>query len=325
MQLPISIFRTFHSLIYARALLIATKLDFFETIHNNQGLSLEDLSEKTETDPQALIKMVRIFQEKKMLYMDSEQKLYLTKYGIKLFISRESKIRDYIQLQNHTWSRLNNLEYLINKNNPKLDYHDENIDKQTYLNGMHQVSRIFSNTFAKKIKLDSNFQTLLDVGGAASDYSRALKKRYPQLDITVLDLPNQIKNIQNNKELFNPDYNYIAGNIFEVTLKSHWDIILINNFIHLFSLSKVYDIVTKLYLHLNSGGKLIIFDQFFGINKLFNRFCYYIDMNYYTVGGSCHDKNDIFKMLKNNFKLKNIKFKPLYKFPPCALFQIIKQ
>lgn len=324
MRLPIAIFRTFHSLIYARTLLVATKLCFFEIIHDNPGLSLEDLSEKTETDPQALKKMVRIFQAKKLLYMDSEQTLYLTKYGIKLFISPESKIRDYIQLQNHTWSRLNNLEYLINNNNSKLDYHAENVDKQSYLNGMHQVSRILSSTIAKKIKLNSNFQSLLDVGGAGSDYARALKEKYPKIDITVLDLPNQIKNIQNNKELFNPDYKYIAGDIIDVTLKSHWDIILICNFIHLFSLSKVYDIICKLDQHLNSGGKLIIFDQFFGINKLFDRFCYYIDMNYYTVGGSCHDKYDIYRMLKDNFQFKDIKFKPLYRFPPCALFQITK-
>ena len=104
-----------------------------------------------------------------------------------------------------------------------------------------------------------------------------------------------------------------------------WDVILINNFVHLFTHQEVQKIIDKLYGNLKTNGKIIIFDQFFGINKIFDRFCSYMDLNYLTVGGACHDKSDIYELLAKYFPTKSIKFRPLYMFPGCGIFETSKQ
>ena len=120
---------------------------------------------------------------------------------------------------------------------------------------------------AEKIDLEGR-KKLLDIGGGSGAYSLAFLEKNPELEATILDLPETIevtekllKNIPNKERI------KTRGQDYKEELPQGYDAILLSNIIHSNSSKDNQRLVEKCHRTLNDKGVIIIHDYILDDNK----------------------------------------------------------
>lgn len=101
-------------------------------------------------------------------------------------------------------------------------------------------------------------RTLLDIGGGDGTTTRALAGRYPDLHITLFDLPS-VAGIARNMTPDRSSIEVMSGNIFEDELPNGVDAVLFSHVLEAFSPTEIDTLLRKAFAALEPGGRLLVY------------------------------------------------------------------
>lgn len=128
--------------------------------------------------------------------------------------------------------------------------------KRDFLMGMHGFGMLSSPKVVAAHDL-SRFHHLVDLGGATGHLALAARERYPNLKITLFDLPTVIPFA---REMTRGEVELVAGDFFVDALPPA-DLYAVGRILHDWSEEKIGRLLAKIYAALPSGGALLIAER----------------------------------------------------------------
>jgi len=140
-------------------------------------------------------------------------------------------------------------------------HEDPGLDKVFY-NFMGSWSKLVTPLWLKKIDF-SNFQSVVDVGGGDATNSIALAEAFPNVKITLMDIPDSCKIAQSHidQKQLTDRIQVVGGDIFVDDFPKNQDCFLFIHVLVIWSLDKNTSLLRRAYQALKPGGSLIIFNM----------------------------------------------------------------
>ena len=249
--------------VYARAIVIATKLGVFEALRDG-GRSADEIAEACGTDPRATAKLMNLLVT--MRYLRHRDGAYTLARHVKRWLLADSRgsVRDVILMKELEWSWIDQLETFVRDGRP-LDVHGtmSTEDWSAYQRGMRAQANPLASWLARRVPVPAGARDMLDIGGSHGYFSVVLCRRHPQLRATVLDLPDAVEHAAPllEREAMGDRVVLRAGDALTDDLgESAYDLILVFSLVHHFDDATNRLLVSRAARALRPGGYLVIGD-----------------------------------------------------------------
>lgn len=139
-------------------------------------------------------------------------------------------------------------------------YENSAIDADTshaYSHLMAQSMTLISGHILDAINL-SSAQHILDLGGGTGAFARAVQVRYPDVKVTVADLPHVAALARAEHGNTEPKLTFWGGDMLEEALPTGADTLTLIRILHDHNTDRVQQILRKARAYLAEGGELII-------------------------------------------------------------------
>ena len=293
----------------SRILLTGFELDIFSNI-NEAGTTNIQLADKLDLDKHACERLLNALVSLGFLLKDNQ--LYLNTPDSYTFLSKKSK--DYLgglMHTNHLWNTWSNLTSVV-----KTGYsaHPDEINERgegwlnPFITAMHDRAKKQAPQQLAVIDL-SGVKSVLDIGGGSGAYSMQFIRLKPDIEATVLDLPNVIP-ITNTfivKEGFSGKIKTFKGDYTIDELPNGFDLLFLSAVIHSNSLEINQELIKKCFHSLNGNGKIIIQDWIMNKDRTLptSGAVFAINMLVGTEAGDCFTEQEVEEML-TSVGFKNI-------------------
>lgn len=201
---------------------------------------------------------------------------------------------DIIKHADTLWQRWSDLDAIVRTGKPSAASRDHT----SFIKGMHNIAVFKAPPVIDAIGL-KGVQKAMDLGGGPGTYAMELAKR--GVDVTIFDLPETIKVAKEVvKKSGLKNISFTAGNILSGSIKGSYDLILMSQLLHAFSVEESITTIKKCKDALNSGGRVVIHEFFidktrtaplpaalFSVNMLVN-----------TPAGRCYPPAEMKQWLK---------------------------
>jgi 2-polyprenyl-3-methyl-5-hydroxy-6-metoxy-1,4-benzoquinol methylase len=300
----------------------AYKLNLFSLLEKRK-LSAKSLAKKLSLPLGSLTRFLKALVALKLLCFRGRKYFLTPSFSKYLLPQSRFFLGNFLSHRVNLWDDWQNLLKALKTNQPitftRKHQQDYPSRLTIYLLAMKEIATLKAPLVASQINL-KKYQTFLDLGGGLGEYSRIFRQRYPQLKITLFDLPQVIKKAR--KYLREQGINFQAGNcLVDNWGEKKYEVVFISNLLHLYSARENCRIISKCFQSLKKGGLIIIHDW---IENLKNPTSCLFDLNMLvgTVNGRVYSRQEIKKWLQQaNFK--KIKFS-LIDEQTSALFQGVK-
>ena len=144
------------------------------------------------------------------------------------------------------------------------DYPADDPRWRRYIRAMFELARLSGPEVARKLRLPTQPQHLLDIAGGHGWFAAELCKRYPGLHATVLDLPGSV---EIGREIISEHgmsdrVRHIEGDMLTDNLGGPYDAVLCFQIIHHLSPEQNVALFQRVHAALAPGGTLAIMDYF---------------------------------------------------------------
>ena len=244
-----------------------------------------------------------------------ESTYYNTHNSSKYLIRNKSSYIGYVALYHK--SRYNvwgNLEKSLKTGKPLAAASFLAPDKNqinNYARAMSARAQLEVNSVLERIDL-SNCKKLLDLGGAPGTFAVAFANKYPNLDITVFDLPDMMETTKEVTGGLSERIHLVDGNFDTEPIGTNYCAIFMSQIIDSLGKKNVENLFVKVYSALKDGGSIIIRDYLLRENNTEPEIAMFRSLNVLltTNAGRLYGINEFYEMLlKAGFK--NILFKEL--------------
>jgi len=238
----------------ARVVLTANNLGVFESLQKPSFV--RELAKKLTADPRAMeilldaltgIGLVK--KDRAGRYRNSPvSKRYLVK-------SSRSYQGDIVRHASSMWENFSRLDEVVRKGRPAR--HSRNSDDhEAFIMGMHNLSHMRSKDLVMAIGL-KGVRSMLDLGGGPGTNAVAMAKK--GVKATIFDLPETIAIARKviRQEQAN-GISFVAGDFHQDSIGSGYDLILISQIFHAFSIEENKTLLLKSREALNSGGRVAV-------------------------------------------------------------------
>ena len=152
--------------VYARAIVIATKLGVFEALRDG-GRSAEEIAGACGTDLRATAKLLNLLVT--MRYLRHRDGAYTLARHVKRWLLADSRgsVRDVILMKELEWSWIDQLETFVRDGRP-LDVHGtmSTEDWSAYQRGMRAQANPLASWLARRVPVPAGARDMLDIGGS---------------------------------------------------------------------------------------------------------------------------------------------------------------
>ena len=280
----------------AKIYLTAIKLDIFSHLHTPQ--TAEWLADTIGADSLFLKRLLEALVA--MELVKGQEAQFQNVPIVTEFLSRQSPfyMGEMMLLQDTEWNHWGSLETIIRSGKPA-------VTGNIFMNDPEQgekVHRVLAK-MAKRMAPDllrrfdlSSCQTLLDVGGGAGIFSSEFLKAYPQIQVTLFDLPQvlPITQKQMEKEGLTDRVKLIPGNFNQDEIFGTYDVVFLSDILHYQTPDENGSLFQKLYRNVAANGRIIVKDMFLGDegspgwNAIFS-----MHLMVYTENGRCCKRQDV--------------------------------
>ncbi len=137
-------------------------------------------------------------------------------------------------------------------------------DPQTarnFLLALDDVAALFGSDFGRQLTLEG-CRRLLDVGGGVGSYSLALLERYPQLEVTILDLPAVVPWAREFVAQAGAAERVVVEpfDFLHDPLPRGYDVVLLSNILHDLPPAVNQGLLTAAYQALEPGGRVVVYE-----------------------------------------------------------------
>lgn len=260
---PTPIIDTFHAVIVARAVMVATKLGVFEAVAAGAGTATE-IARDLDADARATEKLLNVLVATG--YLRCREGRYAPTRLARRWLLRDApqSIHDNMLLRFLEWEAIETIEDFVRSGQP-LDVHDRIRDDQweTYQRGMRCLARLTAGEVARRVKLSPNPRTMLDVGGGHGAYAVAFCRRHKRLAATILDLPPAVETAAPilAEEGMGARVVHRPGDALTEDLgESAWDLIFMSHLVHHFDAGTNAVLLKRAARALRPGGVVAILE-----------------------------------------------------------------
>ncbi len=285
-------------------------------VKNRDGLSIDELANKSELSIYAIKVLSESAISSNILY-EKDGKLFISKVG--MFINSDEMTKVNMNYNHYVnYLGLYNLEESIKNKKPEgLKSFGEwetiypalsSLPKKVQ-DSWFEFDHFYSDSgFSKAIEYIKNLDSknVLDIGGNTGKFAMELSKKYPKIDITIMDLPQQIKLAKKNiyeKNLTN--ISFVEANVLLDKLEdiSEFDTIWMSQFLDCFEDEQIEMILQKIKKSKNKDAHICIMEPFWDRqNNEIASFCVINTSPYFTAMANGYSKmfryNDFEKILK---------------------------
>jgi len=249
--------------VYARAIVIATRLGVFEALSEG-ARTAEAVASSCGTDARATEKLLNLLVA--MRYLRVRGGTYALARHVRrwLLAGSPSSVRDVILMKELEWSWIDQLEPFVRDGRP-LDVHGSMSPDEwgAYQRGMRAQANPLAGILARRVPVPKGATEMLDVGGSHGFFSVVLCRRHPGLRATVLDLPSAVEHAAPllAREGMGDRVVLRAGDAMTDDLgDAAYDLILVFSLVHHFDDETNRRFVRRAAAALRPGGYLVIGD-----------------------------------------------------------------
>lgn len=242
---------------------------------NKNGLTYEELAQMTNLTKYAIQVLCETALSANIISYENE-KVYLTKVGF--FINSDKMTNANMNYNHHVnYQGLFYLEESIK--NGKAEGLQVFGEWETIYPALSTLplkakeswfdfDHLYSDSgFPKAIKILKNLnpKSILDIGGNTGKFATLFAKKNPEINITIMDLPQQIKlAIQNIYEQNIINISTYAGNILleETKIPKGFDIIWMSQFLDCFKDEQIVSILKKIRTSMDDNSQVCIMEPF---------------------------------------------------------------
>ena len=249
--------------VYARSLVLATKLGIFDVL-SDAGRSAEAIAGAVGTDVRATEKLLNLLVT--MRYLRHRDGEYSVARLVRRWLLADApgSIRDVILMKELEWRWIDQLETFVRDGKP-LDVHEtmSSDDWGAYQRGMRAQANPLATWLARRMPVPDGARDMLDIGGSHGYFSVVLCRKHPQLQATVLDLPDAVTHARPllEREGMGERVTLRAGNALTDDLgEGAFDLIIVFSLVHHFDEATNRSFVSRAARALRPGGLLVIGD-----------------------------------------------------------------
>jgi hypothetical protein len=250
----------------ARILQTAVSLRLFDALADRPqeartvALTLQTDIRATELLLNALVAMALLEKQGALFSLNPTSSTYLIHSSSKYF-------GDMILFESSLWDCWGALEKTIRSGRPAREtnmYQAELEETERFIYAMHSLVEARGDAEALKEKLDlSGVTDLLDIGSGPGTYPIHFCRQYPELRVTIFDLPGTLKITERfvQSSGFGKRLSLIPGDYRFDPIPGKYQMVFLSNIIHAESAETNAALITKVYPCLKQGGRLVIKDH----------------------------------------------------------------
>jgi 2-polyprenyl-3-methyl-5-hydroxy-6-metoxy-1,4-benzoquinol methylase len=132
-----------------------------------------------------------------------------------------------------------------------------------FIMGMHDYAQLRGSEIVEYLDFGGGLR-LLDLGGGPGTYAIQFAKRWPDLRVTVFDLPDVVRIASENSSAAGVDgqVSTVAGNYHEEEVGADYDVVFISDVLHQEDPETCRLILKKAHRALKPGGRLVVQGMF---------------------------------------------------------------
>lgn len=269
----------------SQALLTSNRIGIFRILGEEGALSVEELATKLGIMPRPTRLLLDACVGLGLLEKDDYK--YRNSLLSKTYLvpGVPSYLGDAIQYSDNLYATWGELETALHQGGPPMQPETylgrDEATTRAFVYGMHNRALGIGNAMLSLVDLSERKQ-MLDVGGGPGTYSALFTLRYPQLNATVLDLPDVTRIAAEIVQNMGAKHvKLLPGSYIDTEFPGGNDVVLISGVFHRETEATCQRLIAKARGSLNPGGMLIIGDVFtdeggtspafatlFGINML---------------------------------------------------------
>lgn len=260
---PTPVVDTFHAVIVARAVVVATKLGVFDALAAGPA-DAASIAASLRVHAGALTRLLNLLVAAR--YLEFGKTGYtLSPLSRKWMVSdAPQSLHDVMLLRLLEWQAIDLTEDFV-RSGKALDVHDIIRGDQwvTYQRGMRALSRLTADEVVRRVKLPKDATAMLDIGGGHGGYSVAFCREHPELRATVLDLPAAVAAaapILAGEKMGGRVVHRVGDALTDDFGHDEWDLVFIAHLVHHFDAATNAAILRHAAAALKPKGRLAILD-----------------------------------------------------------------
>lgn len=261
--IPPGIFESWFGIMLSRTIMVATRLNIFETLAAGQ-LTADEVAVRCGTHPFATEKLLNALVGLECLRFHGER--YELRKSLRAWVLEDGQnsFRGQILLHFLEWHWWEHCEEYVRTGQP-LQIHETMSDEDwgVYQRGMRSGVEIPAQWVARKIPLRRGAQQMLDIGGSHGYFSVALCRRHPQLSSTILDLPEAIRHAAPllAKEGMGDRVRHLEGNALTDDFGENiYELVLMSAVVHHFDDATNRELMLRIARALKPGGLVAVWE-----------------------------------------------------------------
>jgi SAM-dependent methyltransferase len=258
---PTPMVDTFQAIVRARAIMVATRLGIFDALEQAPITSTE-IAERLGTNRHATEKLLNCLVGAGYLRF-TQPRYRLTHTARKwLLKSGAVSLHDNMVHRFLEWEVVEHFEDYVRHGKP-LNVHERLAPEQweIYQRGMRSLAGLSAAEVSRRVPMPSDARSMLDIGGAHGYYSVALCRRYPQLQATILDLPQAIPFARPilEQERMGDRISFRGEDALTADLGTNqWDLVFSSQLVHHFDEATNVKLMDRIGQSLRPGGIVAI-------------------------------------------------------------------
>jgi SAM-dependent methyltransferase len=260
---PTPLVDTFHAVIVARAVMVATRLGVFDALAE-APLAGADIAAAVGVPEPGMEKLLNLLVAAGYLGF-GKAGYSLTPTARKWLVGDSPhSVRDAVLLRFLEWQAIEAMEDFV-RTGKAIDVHDviRGEEWDIYQRGMRALAGLSADEVARRVKIRPGATAMLDIGGGHGAYSVAFCRMHPDLRATILDLPDAVAAAAPllAAEHVGERVVHRTGDARTDNLgREAWDLILIAHLVHHFDDAANAGLIRHAADALKPGGRIAILD-----------------------------------------------------------------
>jgi cyclopropane fatty-acyl-phospholipid synthase-like methyltransferase len=164
-------------------------------------------------------------------------------------------------------------------------------DEREFARAMADVGRRSARVTCDALNLEGT-KSLLDIGGGPGIYAIEFVRRWPELEVTIMDSSEALEVAQENIEVAKvaDRVHLVPGDALTDDLGGPYDVVFISNVIHIYSATDNRQLIHRCAVALAEDGRLILKDFFLDEDRKRppGAVVFAVNMLVSTEGGACY-------------------------------------